>query len=53
MTMYLYNIINLVHNFMVNAQDIFTFGRRLLFTVSFTEIKQVLMQIMIRFIPSY
>ena len=36
----LYDFINLthVHNFMVNAQDIFTFGRLPLFSVSLSEI---------------
>ena len=36
--MLFYDFINLtqVHNFTVNAQDIFTFGRLPLFTVSFT-----------------
>ena len=35
-----YDFTNLtqVHNFTVNAQDIFTFGRLSSFTVSFTEI---------------
>ena len=35
-----------VHNFTVSAQDIFTFRRLSVFTVSFTRILQVLMQIM-------
>ena len=35
-----------VHNFTVGAQDIFTFRRLSVFTVSFTRILQVLMQIM-------
>ena len=35
-----------VHNFTVIAQDIFTFRRLSVFTVSFTRILQVLMQIM-------
>ena len=50
-----YDFINLteVHNFTFNAQDIFTFGRLLLFTVSFTGIQQVLMQVTKSFIPSY
>ena len=34
-----------VHNFTVSAQDIFTFRRLSVFTVSFTRILQVLMQI--------
>ena len=38
-----------VHNFTVSAQDIFTFRRLSVFTVSFTRILQVLMQIMKRF----
>ena len=42
-----------VHNFTVSAQDIFTFRRLSVFTVSFTGILQVLMQIMKRFVPSY
>ena len=33
-----YDFINQVHNFMFNAQDIFTFRRLQLFTVSFTGI---------------
>ena len=41
-----------VHNFTVSAQDIFTFRRLSVFTVSFTRILQVLMQIMKRF-PLY
>ena len=46
-----YDFINLtqVHN----AQDIFTFGRLSLFTVSFTGIKQVVMQMMKHFVSSY
>ena len=35
-----------VHNFTVSAQDIFTFRRLSVFTVSFTRILQVQMQIM-------
>ena len=35
-----------VHNFTVGAQDIFTFRRLSVFTVSFTRISQVQMQIM-------
>ena len=42
-----------VHNFTVSAQDIITFRRLSVFTVSFTGILQVLMQIMKRFVPSY
>ena len=42
-----------MHNFMVSAQDIFTFRRLSVFTVSFTGILQLLMQIMKRFVPSY
>ena len=38
-----------VHNFMVSVQDSFTFRRLSVFTVSFTRILQVLMQIMKRF----
>ena len=34
-----------VHNFTVSAQDIFTFRRISVFTVSFTGILQLLMQI--------
>ena len=43
-----YDLINLtqVHSFMVNAHDMFTFGRLLLFIVSFTGILLVIMQIM-------
>ena len=41
-----------VHNFTVSAQDIFTFRRLSVFTVSFTGISQLLMQIMNRFVPS-
>ena len=50
-----YDFINLtqVHNFTDNAQDISTICRLPLFTVSFTEIKQILMQIMKRFVSSY
>ena len=49
------DLINLtqVHTFTASAQDIFTFRRLLVFTVSFTGILQVLMQIMKRFVPSY
>ena len=42
-----------VHNFTVCAQDISTFRRLSVFTVSFTGILQLLMQIMKRFVPSY
>ena len=42
-----------VHNFTVSAQDIFTFRRLSVFTVSFTGILQLLMQIMKLFVPSY
>ena len=42
-----------VHNFTVSAQDIFTFRRLSVFTVSFTRILQVLMQIMERFAMYY
>ena len=42
-----------VHNFTVSAQYIFTFRRLSVFTVSFTGILQLLMQIMKRFVPSY
>ena len=54
-TQVLSDFINLtqVHNFMVSAQDIFTFRRLSVFTVSFTGILQLLMQIMKRFVPSY
>ena len=41
-----------VHNFTVNAQDIFTFRRLSVITVRFTGILQVLMQIMKRFVTS-
>ena len=41
-----------VHNFTVSAQDIFTFRRLSVFTVSFTGILQLLMQVMKRFVPS-
>ena len=53
--MLLSDFINLthVHNFTVSAQDIFTFRRLSVFTVSFTGILQLLMQIMKRFVPSY
>ena len=49
------NFINLtqVHNFTVSAQDIFTFRRLSVFTVSFTGILQLLMQIIKPFEPSY
>ena len=42
----LFNFINLtqVHNFTVGAQDMFTFRRLSVFTVSFTGISQVLMR---------
>ena len=42
----LFNFINLtqVHNFTVIAQDIFTFRRLSVFTVSFTGISHVLMR---------
>ena len=51
----LYDFINLtqLHNFTVSEQDIFTFRRLSAFTVSFTGILQVLMQIMKRFVLSY
>ena len=51
----LFDFINLtqVHNFTVSAQDIFTFRLLSLFTVRFTGILQVLMQIMKRFALSY
>ena len=42
-----------VHNFTVSAQDIFTFRRLSVFTVSFTRILQRLMQIMKRFALYY
>ena len=42
-----------VHNFTVSAQDIFNFRRLSVFTVSFTGILQLLMQIMKPFVPSY
>ena len=42
-----------VQNFTVSAQDIFTFRRLSVFTVSFTGILQLLMQIMKRIVPSY
>ena len=42
-----------MHNFTVSAQDIFTFGRLSVFTVSFTGILQVLVQIMKRFTLYY
>ena len=51
----LFDFINLtqMHNFTVSAQDISTLRRLSVFTVSFTGIVQVLMQIMKRFVPSY
>ena len=54
-TFVLSDFINLtqVHNFTVSAQDIFTFRRLSVFTVSFTRILQVLMQIMKRFALYY
>ena len=42
-----------VHNFTVSAQDSFTFRRLSVFTVSFTRILQVLIQIMKRFALYY
>ena len=42
-----------VHNFTVSAQDIFTFRRLSVFTVSFTRVLQVLMQIMKHFALYY
>ena len=42
-----------VHNFTASAQDSFTFRRLSVFTVSFTGILQLLMQIMKRSVPSY
>ena len=42
-----------VHNFTVRAQDIFTYRRLSVFTVSFTRILRVLMQIMKRFALYY
>ena len=42
-----------LHNFTVSAQDTFTFRRLSVFTVSFTRILQVLMQIMKRFALYY
>ena len=42
-----------MHNFTVSAQDIFTFRRLSVFTVSFTGILQVVMQVMKHFAPSY
>ena len=42
-----------VHNFTVSAQNIFTFRRLSVFTVSFTGILQLLMQIIKRIVPSY
>ena len=54
-TIILFDFINLtqVHNFTVSAQDIFTFRQISVFTVSFTGMLQVLMQIMKRFALSY
>ena len=51
----LLDFINLtqVHNFTVSAQDFFTFLWLSVFTVRFTGILQVLMQIMKRFVPPY
>ena len=51
----LFDFINLtqVHNFTVSAQDIFTIRQLSVFTVSFSGILQVLMQIMKHFVPSY
>ena len=48
MSKVLSDFINLtqVHNFTVTAQDSFTFRRRSVFTVSFTGILPLLMQIM-------
>ena len=42
-----------VHNFTVSAQDNFTFRQLSVFTVSFTGILEVLMQIMKRFALYY
>ena len=42
-----------VHNFTVSAQDILSFRRLSVFTVSFARILQVLMQIMKRFALYY
>ena len=42
-----------VHNFTVSAQDIFTFRRLSVFTVSFTRILEVLIQIMEHFALYY
>ena len=42
-----------VHNFTVSAKDIITFRRLSVFTVIFTGILQLLMQIIKRFVPSY
>ena len=42
-----------VRNFTVNAQYIFTFRRLSVFTVSFTGILQLLMQIIKRFVAAY
>ena len=42
-----------MHNFKVCAQDIFTFHRLSVFTISFTGISQVLMEILKRPVPSY
>ena len=54
-SMVLSDFINLtqVHNFTVSAQDIFTFRRLSVFTVSFTRILQVLIQIMKHFALYY
>ena len=51
----MFDFINLtqVHNFTFSAQDIFTFRRLSAFTVSFTGILQVLMQIIKHFAQSY
>ena len=48
-----FNNLTQVHNFTVSAQDIFTFRRLSVFTVSFTRILKVLMQIMKRFALYY
>ena len=42
-----------VHNFTVSAQDIFTFRRLSVFTVSFTRILRLVMEIMKRFALYY
>ena len=51
----LFDFINLtqVHNFTVSAQDIFTFRRLSVFTVSLTGILQVLMEMLKRYVPTY